>query len=114
MKLLFAAAVALSVTAPAAAQGADPQVEFLGYCIEQRNSTNYCACLTDELSTLLSARDFSVYLDYLRILASGERDQTKIIEKLKSNNGITGKELGSSLKASTDVASAAAQTCAGL
>lgn len=114
MKLAYAAAFALAATAPAAAQGSDPQVEFLGYCIEQGNSTTYCACLTDELGKVLSARDFKVYLDYLRIIASGERDQTKIIAKLKSDNGITGKELGASLKTATDAAGAASKTCAGL
>jgi len=114
MKLVFAAAFALAAAAPAAAQGADPQVEFLGYCIEQGNSTNYCACLSDELGKVLSARDFAIYLDYLRIIASGDRDQASIIAKLKTNNSITGKELGASLKASTEAAGAAAKTCAGL
>jgi hypothetical protein len=114
MKLAYAAALSLAALGPAAAQGGDPQVEFLGYCIEQGNSTSYCACLTDELAKVLSARDFKVYLGYLRIIAAGERDQSKIIGKLTTDNGISGKELGASLKVSTEAASAAAKTCAGL
>lgn len=114
MKLAYAAAFVLAATIPAAAQGTDPQVEFLGYCIEQGNSTNYCACLTDELAKALSAKDFAIYLDYLRIIAAGERDQKAIIEKLKTNNSVSGKDLGASLKTSTEAASAAAETCAGL
>lgn len=113
MKLVYAAAFALAATAPAAAQD-DPQVQFLGYCIEQGNSTSYCACLTDELAKVLSAKDFKIYLDYLKIIAGGERDQTKIIDKLKADNGVTGKELGASLKTSTESAATASKTCAGL
>lgn len=114
MKPAYAVLAAIALgTAPASAAG-DPQVEFLGYCIEQGNSTNYCACLTDTLAKTLNAQDFKVYLDYLRIIAGGERDQAKIIAKLKTDNGITGKELGASLKTATDAASVASKTCAGL
>jgi hypothetical protein len=115
MKLVYAAAFALAATVPAAsAQGGDPKVEFLGYCIEQGNSTSYCACLTDEFAKVLNAKDFKIYLDYLKIIAGGERDQTKIIDKLKADNGVTGKELGASLKTSTESAATASKTCAGL
>ena len=58
--------------------------------------------------------DDLLHLDYLRIIAGGERDQAKIIAKLKTDNGITGKELGASLKTATDAASVASKTCAGL
>lgn len=111
----FAAAslAAFALTAGAAAQSGDPKLDFLGYCIGQGNSTNYCACLADTYGAKLNAKEFAVYLDYLQTLARGERDQAKIIAGLKERHGITGKELGRILQLAT-VEIKAEQTCAGL
>lgn len=114
MKILAAAAtLAVFALAPAAAQSGDPKLDFLGYCIEQGNPTGYCACLADAYGAKMNAKEMAVYLDYLRLLAGGERDQAAIIAKLKERNSITGKELGRILQLATGVTQEAETACVG-
>ncbi len=115
--LLTAATLALGLASGHSAQAQaapDPALEFLGYCIQQANSTNYCACMADALGTNLTGPQLAVYLDYLKLLAGGERDQARLIATLKERHGITGKQLGEILKIATDTTGSAEKTCAGL
>lgn len=114
MKAVSAALFALALAAPASAQSGDPTVDFLGYCVASGNSTNYCACLTDTLSAAITPKELAIYTDYLKILESGQRDQEVIIDTLKRNHSVKGKELGAALQAANDAATAAEKTCAGL
>ncbi len=115
MKFLAAAAFAvLAFATPARAQDADPTVDFLGYCVTSGNSTNYCACLTDALAAAVTPKQLSIYTDYLKLLASGERDEHKIIKSLKTKHDVKGAELGAALQAANTAATAAEKTCAGL
>ncbi len=114
MKALYGALVAFALAAPASAQSADPKLDFLGYCVASGNSSNYCACLTDTIATKVSDKDLSIYLDYLKLIASGQRDERSIISTLKKNHDVTGKELGAALTTASTAATEAEKTCAGL
>lgn len=114
MKALSAALFALALAAPATAQSGDPKLDFLGYCVASGNSSTYCACLTDSISAAVTPKQLAIYMDYLKILESGVRDEKAIIATLKSNHGVKGKELGEALQAANTAATAAEGTCAGL
>ena len=117
MKTLFAAAFAVGVAAlfPAAAQQpvSDPRVDFLGVCMKQGSSTNYCACMSESLAASLTPQQFRIYIDYLTLLATTQ-DQAVLIETLKERNGVSGKELGAALQAGMDATKAGDQKCTGL
>ncbi len=114
MKLFAAAAFLLAVAAgSAAAQGTDPKLDFLGLCIKNGSSSNYCACMSDAIGAVLTPPEFAVYNDYLNRVASGQQDPKVLIEELTARHGITKKDLGRILKAATDVTSKP-ETCAGL
>lgn len=106
--LLVATCCSLS---PATAQSADPKVDFLGYCLQQGNPTTYCGCLTDSVSAVLSPTEIDLYLFYLKLIASGERDQVKIVDQLKTKSGSSGKELAAMLQRATDAMSSAQKSC---
>jgi hypothetical protein len=114
MKAVSAALFALALSVPASAQSNDPAVDFLGYCIASGNSSTYCGCLTDSIAAAITPKELAIYMDYLKILEAGERDEKTIIAKLKTNHGIKGKELATSLQNANNAATAAEKTCAGL
>lgn len=111
---LFALALSVPVSGSASAQSGDPAVDFLGYCIASGNSSTYCGCLTDSISAAVTPKQLAIYMDYLKILESGVRDEKAIIATLKKNHGVKGKELGEALQAANTAATAAEGTCAGL
>ncbi len=115
MNAFTAALFAAAMTLPAAAQETgDPKLDFLGYCVASGNSSSYCACLTDTIGAAITPKELAIYTDYLKIIASGERDNHKIINKLKDDHDVKGKELATSLQAANDAAAAAEKSCAGL
>lgn len=117
MKLFVAPALALGLFmgfAPSAmAQAGDPKINFLGMCIKQGSSTNYCACMADQLGTILQPNELAVYNDYLDLIGKTQ-DQAALITQLTERNGITKQELGRILKAATDGVATADKTCTGL
>jgi hypothetical protein len=115
MKLFaaFAFMAALSAGPAAAAEASDPRLDFLGLCIKNGSSSNYCACMSDAIGAVLTPPEFAVYNDYLTRVAAGQQDPTVLIEELTKRHGITKKDLGRILKAATDVTSKP-ETCAGL
>jgi hypothetical protein len=114
MKAVSAALFAFALSVPASAQSGDPAVDFLGYCIASGNSSTYCGCLTDNLSGAITPKELAIYMDYLKVLESGQRDEHAIIKKLKKDHGITGKELAAALQNANTAATTAEKTCAGL
>jgi len=114
MKAVSAALFALALSVPASAQSDDSSVDFLGYCIASGNSATYCGCLTDSLASAITPKELAIYMDYLKIIESGQRDEKAIVSTLKQNHGITGKELAAALTAANTAATAAEGTCAGL
>ncbi|BCW86889.1 hypothetical protein sos41_00110 [Alphaproteobacteria bacterium SO-S41] len=118
MKSLFAAAFVFGLTAlgsagSASAQATDPKLDFLGLCIKQGSSSNYCACISDKLGAALTPAEFAVYNDYLKLVAGGQQDTKAIIADLTARHNITKKDLGRILQAATDITSKP-ETCAGL
>jgi hypothetical protein len=113
MKSILATACTLAVLSvmPASAQSGDPKLDFLGYCIEQGQPTAYCGCLTDEVAAKTTPHELDVYLYYLKLIASGERDQAKIISNLKKKAGTSGKELAALLQKVKEAADAAQKVC---
>ncbi len=116
MKALYGAlfAFALAAPVPASAQSGDVKLDFLGYCVASGNSANYCACLTDSISAAVTPEQLAIYMDYLKLLESGQRDEHVIIKTLKEKHGVKGKELAAALQASNTAATEAEKTCAGL
>lgn len=116
MKALYGALFALALVAPlpASAQSGDVKLDFLGYCVASGNSANYCACLTDSMAATITPKQLAIYMDYLKLLESGERDEHVIIDTLKKNHGVKGKELAAALQAANTAATSAEKTCAGL
>lgn len=114
MKAVSAALFALALSSPAAAQSGDPAVDFLGYCIASGNSSTYCGCLTDSLSGAITPKELAIYMDYLKIIESGQRDEKAIVSKLKKDHGIKGKELATALQNANTAATNAEKACAGL
>lgn len=114
MKALYGALFALALTVPASAQSGDPRLDFLGYCIASGNSSTYCGCLTDSLAAAVTPKQLAIYMDYLKLLEGGQRDEKVIISTLKKNHGVKGKELGAALMAANTAATEAEKTCAGL
>ena len=112
MRAVLALAFAAALAAPVAAQE-DPKVEFLGHCIAQGSSSNYCACMADTLAGALPGKDFVVYNDYLVLLAKGESDPNALIQALTQKHGISKKDLARILTAANEVVGNE-QTCAGL
>lgn len=112
MKAVLAFVFAAALAASALAQS-DPKIEFLGHCIAQGSSSNYCACMADTLSTALPGNDFIVYNDYLGLVAKGEQDPNALIDALTTKHGISKKELARILTAANAVVGNAG-TCAGL
>ena len=117
MKLFAAPALVLGLFmgfAPSAvAQTSDPKIDFLGMCIKQGSSTNYCACMADQLGTILQPKELAVYNDYLGLITKTQ-DQAQLITQLTERNGITKQELGRILKAATDGVATADKACTGL
>lgn len=115
MKSLAAAAFALAFAGAALAADApaDPKLDFLGYCIAQGSSANYCACVSDTLGAALMPAEFAVYNDYLKQVGAGKQDAAALIEELTARHGISKKDLGRILKTATDI-TGNPQTCAGL
>lgn len=112
MKAVLALAFAAALAAPAAAQE-DPKVEFLGHCIAQGSSSNYCACMADALGGALPGNDFTVYNHYLQLVASGQTEPNAMIEALTKAHGISKKDLARILTAANEVVTNE-QTCSGL
>lgn len=113
MKSLAAAIVMFGLAGSAAAQATDPKLDFLGLCIKQGSSSNYCACMADAIGAVLTPAEFAVYNDYLTMVASGAKDPAAFIEALTAKHGITKQDLARILKTATDVTSKP-ETCAGL
>ncbi len=114
MKALYGALFALVLAAPATAQSGDPKLDFLGYCIASGNSSTFCGCLTDSIAAAVTPKELAIYMDYLKLLESGQRDEKVIISTLKKNHGVKGKELGAALQNASAAATAAEKSCAGL
>ncbi len=113
MKSFAAAILMLGLAGSATAASADPKLDFLGLCIKQGSSSNYCACMTDAIGAVLTPAEFAVYNDYLTMVASGQKDPKAFIEALTAKHGITKQDLARILKAATDVTSNTG-TCSGL